>query len=226
MSFDVLAPHYTWMERVLAGDRLQRARVAHLDALDGCERLMIAGVGHGHFLRAAATRFPDLEILSIDSSARMLAHARSQTRYILNPNRLHFETAELPALPSINGRFDAIATHFFLDCFAPGELSSVITSLASVAYPQAVWLVSDFSIPAHGWRRKRARAIHAAMYAFFRRVTRIPARRVTPPDPFLRREGFALTARRTFEAGLIQADLWSRATFASRDAIGVSSTPD
>ena len=225
MSFDVLAPHYTWMERLLAGRRLQRARVAHLDALAPCERLMIAGVGHGHFLRAAATRFPALEILSIDSSPGMVAHARAQSRSIPNPDRLEFQTAALPKLRLASGRFDAIATHFFLDCFAPDELTDVIASLASAARAQAVWLVSDFSIPARGWQRQRARAIHAAMYAFFRPVTRIRARRVTPPDSFLRREGFTLAARRSFDAGLVQSDLWSRATSASRDAIEVSSTP-
>lgn len=225
MSFDILAPHYTWMERLLAGPRLQRARVAHLDALDGCERLLIAGVGHGHFLHAAAMCFPKLEILSIDSSVRMLAHARTQTHSVPNPDRLHFQLAALPSLPSTNDRFDAIATHFFLDCFPPNELSTVIASLAAAARPGAVWLVADFSIPARGWRRHRARAIHAAMYAFFRPITRIRARRVTPPDPFLHREGFALTKRRSFDRGLVQSDLWSRTTSASPSEIGVASAP-
>lgn len=225
MSFDILAPHYTWMERVLAGRRLQRARVAHLDGLEGCERLLIAGVGHGHFLRAAAARFPALEIVGIDASSRMLDHARAQIHSVSNPARFQFLHATLPcpAWPTLG--FDAIATHFFLDCFPPDELSRVIAALASAARPRAVWLVSDFSIPSRGWRRHRARAIHAVMYAFFRPVTRIRARRVTPPDSYLVREGFSLTARRTFDGGLLQSDLWSRTTSASPGEIEASSTP-
>jgi Methylase involved in ubiquinone/menaquinone biosynthesis len=210
MSFDVLAPHYTWMERLLAGRRLQRARVAHLDALEGCERLLIAGVGHGHFLHAAATRFPDLEILSIDASERMLAHARAHTHSVANSSRLHFQPATFPSFQPPLASFDAIATPFFLDCFPPDELAAVIATLAAAARPCATWLVTDFSIPPRGWRRHRARAIHAAMYAFFRPVTRIRARRVTPPDPLLRSHDFHLAARRTFELGLIQSDLWIR----------------
>jgi len=225
MSFDILAPHYTWMECIIAGRRLQRARVAHLDALQHCERLLIAGVGHGHFLRATTIRFPRLEILGVDASEGMLAHARIQSRFVSHPERLHFRAATLPALPPAIGSFDAFATHFFLDCFPPDELSDVIASLASVALPKAVWLVSDFSIPPRGWRRHRARAIHAAMYAFFRPVTRIRARRVTPPDSYLVREGFTLTARRTFDGGLVQSDLWSRVTSASPGEIEASSTP-
>jgi SAM-dependent methyltransferase len=210
MSFDLLAPHYTWLERVLAGPRLQHARVAHLDALADCKRLLIAGVGHGHFLRAAALRFPHLEILSVDASAGMLARAEAHNRSVPNPGRLHFEPATFPGFQPPPATFDAIATPFFLDCFPPDELARVIASLAAAARPNARWLVSDFSIPPHGWRRQRARAIHAAMYAFFRPVTRIRARRVTPPDALLRSRGFTLTSRCTFELGLLQSDLWSR----------------
>jgi hypothetical protein len=48
------------------------------------------------------------------------------------------------------------------------------------------------------------------MYAFFRPVTRIRARRVTPPDDLLRTQGFTLAERRAAELGLIQSDLWIR----------------
>ena len=65
-------------------------------------------------------------------------------------------------------------------------------------------------MPERGWRRWRARAIHALMYAFFRVATRLPARRHTNPDPFLLRAGFRLRGRRTSEWGLLQADLWQR----------------
>lgn len=210
MSFDLLAPHYSWMERLLAGPRLQRARLAHLEALAGCERLLIAGVGHGHLLRACAQRFPALEIVGVDASAPMLARAARQARSIPQRSRLHFQHASLPDWEPPAAAFDAIATPFFLDCFPPGELPAVIATLAAAARPRAQWLVSDFSIPHAGWRRQRARAIHAAMYAFFRPVTRIRAHRVTPPDPFLHAHGFTLVARRTFELGLLQSDLWTR----------------
>ncbi len=208
MSFDTLAPHYTWMERLLAGPRLQRARVAHLGALAGCRRILIAGVGHGHLLHACAQRFPAAEIVSVDASARMLAHAQRRTAPVAA--RLAFVHATLPAWQPPAHAFDAIATPFFLDCFPPAELAAVIATLAAAARPRARWLVSDFSIPTAGWRRRRAQAIHAAMYAFFRPVTGIRARRVTPPDPLLRAHRFRLAARRTFELGLLQSDLWTR----------------
>lgn len=210
MSFDLLAPHYSWMEKVLAGPRLQRARTAHLDQLAGCERVLILGVGHGHFLHACARRLPAAEIVSVDASAGMLAHAERRARAVPAPERLRFVHAALPAWRPARGAFDAVATHFFLDCFPPDELAEVVAALADGAHASARWLVTDFAVPPRGWRRHRARAIHAAMYAFFRPVTRIRARRVTPPDDLLRAQGFTLAARRTAELGLIQSDLWTR----------------
>ena len=52
MSFDALAPHYDWMEALLAGRRLERARAAQLDALAGRRRVLSAGEGHGRFAAA------------------------------------------------------------------------------------------------------------------------------------------------------------------------------
>ena len=213
MSFERLAPHYTWMEAVLAGPRLQRCRVTWLDALEGCRDLLIVGVGHGHFLKRCAQRFPATRITSVDASAGMLHQAQRRVqRAGLRPDRLHFMQASLPEWTPPPESFDAVATHFFLDCFPPAELEHVVAALARSARPAARWLVSDFAIPPGGLARTRARAVHALMYTFFRHITRLPARRLTEPDPMLRRHGFELKGRRTSEWGLLRADLWARET--------------
>ncbi|MES2693186.1 MAG: class I SAM-dependent methyltransferase [Verrucomicrobiota bacterium] len=211
MSFDVLAPHYTWLETVLAGPKLQRCRIAWLEELAGCRDILIAGVGHGHFLRRCAQRFPRARVTAIDASARMLDHAeRGARRAGIGSEQVTFVHAALPAWSPPKASFDAVVTPFFLDCFPPAELNAVVTSLARAARPQARWLVSDFAVPERGSARLRALAVHALMYAFFRRLTRIRARRVTAPDGFLQAHGFTLAGRTTSEWGLLHSDLWLR----------------
>ncbi|HUR59518.1 MAG TPA: class I SAM-dependent methyltransferase [Opitutaceae bacterium] len=211
MSFDRLAPHYSWMEALLAGRRLQRSRVAWLDALAGAERILIVGVGHGHFLRACARRFPEARITSVDASAGMLREAERRARRAgLNMRRLEFVHATLPEWRPPAGRFDAIVTHFFLDCFPPDTLAAVIDVLAHSARPGARWLLADFALPERGWRRRRARMVHRLMYGFFRKVTKLAARCVTPPDSLLSGYGFELAGRRTTEWGLLRSDIWRR----------------
>jgi ubiquinone/menaquinone biosynthesis C-methylase UbiE len=211
MSFDVLAPHYTWMEAVLAGPRLQRARVTWLEELRECRDILILGVGHGHFLRRCAQRFPAARITAVDASVGMLRRAEQRARRAdANPGNLNFIHAALPGWRPAQESCDAIVTHFFLDCFAPDELEHVIESLARAARPAARWLLSDFAVPPRGLARQRARVVHGLMYGFFRRVTRLPARRLTEPDPLLAANGFELFGRRTSEWGLLRADCWTR----------------
>ena len=211
MSFDRLAPIYTWMEVALAGRRLQRCRLTWIDTLKRCEDILIAGVGHGHFLAELARQAPHARVTSVDASAGMLHHARQRAeRAGARMKRLSFVHATLPSWAPPAGRFDAIITHFFLDCFAPGELRRVVSRLADAARANASWVISDFAVPPGGLAHYRARTVHALMYAFFRPVTRVSARAVTAPDPLLQAEGFHLAGRKSAEWGLLQADRWQR----------------
>ena len=124
--------------------------------------------------------------------------------------QIEWEQSEVTAWRPPSVRFDAIVTHFFLDCFPPARLADVIGKLATCATPDAVWLVTDFALPARGLRRRRARAVHALMYAFFRVAVRLPARRLTPPDALLAQHGFRREHRAEFDWGLVQADVWRR----------------
>lgn len=212
MSFDRLARHYGWLEALLAGPRLQRCRTTWLHELAGCRQLLVAGVGHGPALAVVTQAHPQLHVTCVDASAAMLAQAKRRARRQgADLARLHFVQGTLPGWHSPH-RFDAIATHFFLDCFRPDQLAAVIAALAGMATPDARWIISDFAVPLRGAARLRARVVHALMYAFFRLVTRLPARRLTNPEPLLVASGFFLRGRRTSEWGLLQADWWERVT--------------
>lgn len=211
-GFDPLAPYYGAMEKILAGPRLQRCRLTWLDELAGAERILIAGPGHGPILPDLFARNPRARVTCVDASAAMLAVAEQRARAAgLDLARLTFVHARLPAWTPPAGSHDAIVTNFFLDCFPPEELPAVIGRLAAAATPAARWVVADFTVPPRGLARLRARFVHALMYAFFRVVTGLRARGVTPPDDLLASQGFALAGRRTSEWGLLHADLWARA---------------
>lgn len=211
MSFDPLARQYRWMEFILAGNKLQRCRTAFLDRVAGAQNVLMAGEGNGRFLVECRRRLPAARTTAFDDSARMLACARERLRrHGLDAGCVELIHADVFDWKPEGMLFDLIVTHFFLDCFAPGELEQIVAKLASVAAPGAAWLLADFQMPSGGLRRCRARVIHAMMYAFFRLVARLPARRLTPPDEFLKAQGFVLAERRTSEWGLLHTDLWAR----------------
>jgi ubiquinone/menaquinone biosynthesis C-methylase UbiE len=207
MNFDRLAPHYDWLEALLAGNRLQRARTAWLGELRGRLRILSVGEGHGRFAAACATRFPEAEITCVESSPKMLACAQARTRN--TTARIRWHCCDLRAWTPVE-KYDVVVTCFFLDCFPPETLAEVVTMLAGSAKEDALWLNVDFSIPPRGLARWRARAVHALMYAFFRRAVALPAWRLTPPDDLLRAQGFQLVRCLEFEWGLLRAEHWRR----------------
>jgi ubiquinone/menaquinone biosynthesis C-methylase UbiE len=211
MSFDRLAPHYRWMELVLAGNKLQRCRTAFLDQAADPQRVLIMGEGNGRFLLECRRRLKRARITCVDSSRRMLdlAQVRLQ-RHRLSVARIDFVHADALEWRPPPGTFDTIVTHFFLDCFRPDQLQPLVANLSRAAKPNAAWLLADFCMPASGFRRVRAGLIHKSMYLFFRVTCHLAARALSPPDSVLQEHGFTLQDRLTSEWGLLHSDRWER----------------
>jgi len=210
-DFDPLAPHYGWMERLLAGRKLQHCRATFLREIPPPRRALVAGQGHGSFVADLLRAHPQVRCTCIDSSSGMLAAARARLREDgLDETSTEFIHADLLEWSAPEAEFDLIVTHFFLDCFRPEQLERLMPKLSGAAAPKACWLVADFREPPSGPARWRARAILEIMYVFFRWAAALPASQLTPPDPLLERHGFTLGERRTYDWGLIHSDLWIR----------------
>lgn len=209
VSFDALAPHYRWMEFLLAGEKLQRCRTAFLDDIPAARNILLVGEGHGRCLVECCRHFQGARLVCVDASERMLAQAHRQlAAQTAEPRHVEFIRADILNWSPPVKAFDLIATNFFLDCFREEQVERIIRRLAAAAAPGASWLLADFQIPSGGLKRIRSRLILWAMYAFFRTMTRLPANRLTPPDSFLNREGFVLHRRVEAEWGLLHSDWW------------------
>lgn len=211
MSFDRIAPHYRWLERILAGEKLQCCRLAFLEEIPVPETILILGEGHGRALAACCRQFPHAAITVVEASARMIATAREYLRKDgLSVARVHFlHINALTWTPPV-AAYDLIVTHFFLDCFNPEQLARFIPVLARAARPQANWLVADFQMAPSGLARLRSQAILALMYAFFRCTTRLSASRLADPSPWLTAAGFRPHRKQSWEWGLLHTTWWHR----------------
>jgi ubiquinone/menaquinone biosynthesis C-methylase UbiE len=211
MSFDRLAPHYRWMECVLAGNKLQRCRTAFLSRIKNARNVLILGEGNGRFLAEAGRVLGSAHVTCVDSSVRMLqlAQGRLPARS-LRPVAVSFVHADALEWVPPKQSYDVVVTHFFLDCFRPAQLAQLLATISHAATPEAIWLVADFQMPRRCVCRWRAQLIHRVMYAFFGVFTQLPARRLTEPDPFLQAHGYLLRERRVTDWGLLRSDLWQR----------------
>jgi ubiquinone/menaquinone biosynthesis C-methylase UbiE len=209
VSFDALAPHYRWMEVVLAGEKLQRCRTAFLNEVPAARNILLMGEGHGRCLVECCRRFTDAHVVCVDASESMLAQARRQlTAQNAGSTRVEFIRADVLNWSPPSKAFDLITTNFFLDCFREDQLERIIVRLAGATAPGANWLLADFQIPLTGPKRIRSRLIVWIMFTFFRATARLPANHLTVPDSFLHRAGFILHRRVESEWGLLHSDWW------------------
>lgn len=148
---------------------------------------------------------------SVDISPGMLAAARRRVRAVPGAlERTRFVTADARTDPLPDAGYDLVVTNFFLDCFRPSELTTVVARVAEACAPGAMWLDGDFRLPSKGWERAAARVALAGMYTFFRLTTRMPNGRLTDPAPHLSAAGFRLDAEATWLRGFLSARLWVR----------------
>jgi len=212
MSFDSLAPHYRWMEFVLAGEKLQRCRIAFLDRIANHRDILVLGEGNGRFLSEFVTANQSGRITCIDASAKMLHCAQTRlTRENLPNDRVELMHRDVLDWKPPHQQFDAIVSHFFLDCFTSNQLELIISRIAASAQPGALWLIADFNAPARGFGKWRAKLILSTMYRYFRWATKIPAMNLASPDVPLQQNGFQLRERRLTEWDLLHSDLWQNA---------------
>ena len=209
MSFDLLAPHYRWMEKILAGEKLQRCRTAFLTDLADAQHILICGEGSGRFLEAFLKINRRGSVVCLDASRGMLDLSAKNISNA-DRSRVEFVQADILQWQPPNPNYDLIVTNFFLDCFREEQIDAIVGRLSKSASPQALWLLADFHQPADEPARSRARIILWLMYRFFRLTTKLPASRLVSPNPILQRHGFRLVKQQLSEWGLLRADVWQR----------------
>ncbi|MBE2285264.1 MAG: class I SAM-dependent methyltransferase [Prosthecobacter sp.] len=211
MSFDLLAPHYRWMEAVFAGGRLQRCRTALLGTISPPRNVLIYGEGNGRFLCELLRRFPEAQVTVVEASGVMIQLARERLRNSgLARAAVRFVQADALEWMPPAASFDFLVTCFFLDCFREDELRRLMPQIASAATSDARWLVADFQIAGdHVWCW-RNRMIVRFLYAFFRWATHLSGRALIDPTPSLHAAGFVRVQRLEMSHRLLSAELWSR----------------
>ena len=211
MSFDLLAPHYPWMENILAQGKLQRCRLHGLEAALEAKEILLLGEGHGRFLEVLGKQQCQGRITCIDSSAGMLQVAEARAMKCgMAEKQVEFIHADVLDWNLPQEKYDFIATHFFLDCFDRDGLRKVVEKLGRAGIPGCVWHIADFACPAKGWKRLRAKAILWLMYRFFRQVTKLSARKLLDPRSMIRGAGFVEFSRMESEWGLLRSTLWRK----------------
>jgi ubiquinone/menaquinone biosynthesis C-methylase UbiE len=145
-NFNHIARPYRWLEYLTLGKTLQNCRTHYLPQLHDRHHALVLGDGDGRFLAQLLAQNPQLQADAVDTSSTMLQLLRQRCEAATTRLQTH-QTSAL-TIPLEEKSCDLVVTHFFLDCLTQPELNSLITRITPNLTPGALWLISDFRIPA------------------------------------------------------------------------------
>jgi ubiquinone/menaquinone biosynthesis C-methylase UbiE len=220
MSFDLLAPHYRWLESIVFGNALQEARTCWISNIPRPKRTLLLGEGNGRFLCELLRVHPKIDVDCLDASERMLQLARARLERLCPESCRSVRFLHCNVLDwSSSDSYDLVVTHFFLDCFERKELESVIAKIARVARENATWLIADFTIPRGTFARAHAMLWLKTMYAFFRVSAQLNTKRLIDSRRYVESVGFARISTRVFRWRMLQADIYARCHSNARPSV-------
>lgn len=204
-NFDRLARIYRWMEWASFGPFLWWCRCAFLGEMRTRGHALVMGDGDGRFTARLLEENRSIRIDAVDASATMLrALERRAGRHAVRVRTVCGDARELaPA-----AQYDLIVTHFFLDCLTTEEVASLAERVRGWFSEDAIWVVSEFSIPEGRLGGAIARAVVGGLYWAFGWLTGLRQRRLPDHASALRAAGFELGTRRTWLGGLLGSELW------------------
>lgn len=210
MNCDSIARWYRLFEYLVFGRALACRRRQYIHETLQAKRVLILGDGDGRFAAELLKRTEDSQVVLVDSSPRMLALARQRiAKDPLNLRRAQFRQADVRHM-QLDGRYDLIVSHFFLDCFAVTEVRQIAERMQQAATPEAKWLISEFGLPNRQPARSGAALLIKIMYFFFRLTTGLRVSQLPDYRAALSCSGFVTAERSSAAGGLLVSELWVR----------------
>ncbi|MBB5337952.1 class I SAM-dependent methyltransferase [Tunturiibacter gelidoferens] len=207
-NFDLIARPYRWLEYITLGRALEDCRLHYLPSLLKRKQALVLGDGDGRFLAQLLAENPHLRADAIDTSAAMLLLLRKRCEGLAPNASTRLKTHQANALTCpLDGPYDLIVTHFFLDCLTQPDLENLVNRIAPTLAPKALWLVSDFHIPS-GPMRLPAKVLVRTLYLAFRILTGLRTARLPDHATSLQQAGLTRIAHRHRLAGILVTELW------------------
>jgi SAM-dependent methyltransferase len=191
LNCDPIARWYRWLEYAAFGGALRKRREAFLFELGNPQKVLVLGDGDGRFLQLFTALYPNAEITAVDSSASMIALAQSRAPGVTFH---HSDAREF----LFDEQYDLAVAHFFFDCFASGELQTLLARIQTTT-----WLISEFRNTRWSW------PILRSLYLFFRLTTALEVTKLPDHRPALAAQGYRIEKEQSALAGLVASELWT-----------------
>ncbi len=216
-GFDLLAPIYDILARIVFGKAIRTAQLYFLDHIPKPAKALILGGGSGWVLEALLRKHPDTEVTYIEASRKMIERAKARLPGAANVHFLLGTQADIDP----NESYDVVFTQFFLDLFKEDDLNKVMTSLCSVMTPKGHLLFTDFQHRDIGWQKVLLRS----MYVFFKVCCHIEGDRLPHWELLLAHHGLSKVRSGTFYHEMILSGIWTIGTYTQSEVMALGLNP-
>lgn len=210
MSFDLIAPVYDRLTRLVFGSLLERVQlwqISHWPAGFTADVVLISGDGTGfvtgQLLKSRLAR----KVVYVEPSCKMQQAA--QRRLAPYSHLIMFVKAEQPP---VQIQADVVMTNFFLDLFTETDLALVIKKHLAILKPGGYWLAADFY--AKGQKRFSTLwqpFVVRLMYLFFGQISGLKTRRLPDiPTALVTDNSLFLLRKQTWQDRFIFSGIWQK----------------
>ncbi len=207
-NFDHIARAYRWLEYLTLGPTLQRCRTHFIPQLREQTHVLVLGDGDGRFLARLYAVHPLLRATAVDTSTAMLALLRRNCEQASSHAETRLRTSHSNALEHTPAADTSlIAAHFFFDCLTQSEIDALIARFTAHVQQDALWLVSDFRIPA-GFMHHPATLLVRLLYFAFRLLTGLRTSQLPDYQMSFRKSDITLVAQHLSLRGVLSTELW------------------
>ncbi|AMM51567.1 hypothetical protein TH61_10810 [Rufibacter sp. DG15C] len=192
-NFDLIAPVYDPLAKLVYGRAQQQAQSRFLSSIPEGANVLIVGGGTGWILTELLRVTQPRQVLFLEASEKMLqqAQARLQQMSVSNESEVIFRLGtEVDLLPE--ERFHVVMTPFVLDLFSLEEARSMMQKLAAHLLSNGLWLHTDFHASKDVLHRLWQTPMLWTMYRFFRLVSHISGQKLPPFDRLFQELGLQL----------------------------------
>ncbi len=202
MSFDVIAPVYDLLSRMVYGKSIVAAQKYFLKDIPEGAHVLIVGGGTGWIIEELFAVNKTCSVVYIEASQKMLQKAQNRMNSS-DKSRIQFIfQSEMPS----EGSYDVIITNFFLDVFPSDKLIYIIQQLKDRVVTNGRWIVTDFVDDGKRWQR----FLLKVMYAFFRSVSKLETSILPPWQRLLMDAGMQRNGVKRFYAGFIETAIYQK----------------
>ncbi|MEO9483293.1 MAG: class I SAM-dependent methyltransferase [Ekhidna sp.] len=177
-EFDLIAPFYDTMARLIFGNQLLNAQIFFLEQVQAEDKVLIIGGGTGELLK----HMPGCDVIHfVEKSSRMM---KAASKHPLK-TKVEFINEDFLILNNTM-KYDLVICPFFLDCFDESTLEIVIEKIRSVLKTEGHLLVADFQ------RTDTNRLLLKSMHLFFRLLAKLQSKSLLDIHEKVSSSGFRL----------------------------------